>query len=143
MDFFQAVRVCFTKYATFAGRAQRSELWWFVLFSFAVGMVLNFVDMAAFGGGPNAVGIFGPIFSLAILLPSISVAVRRLHDTDRTGWWYWIIVIPLIGFIVLIVFFVFKGTDGPNRYGEDPLGGVSGDDDGDFATSSVPNVPRS
>lgn len=142
MDFFQAVRVCFSKYATFQGRAQRSELWWFALFSFAGQVVLSFVDMAAFNGGPEGVGVFSAIFSLALLLPSISVGVRRLHDTDRSGWWVWIALVPLVGWIVLLVFYLLKGTNGANRYGPDPLGGISGDDDGDYASSSVPSVPR-
>ena len=57
-----------------------------------------------------------------ILLPSLAVAVRRLHDTDRSGWWWWLILIPLVGIIVLIVWWATQGTRGPNRYGEDPLG---------------------
>lgn len=63
------------------------------------------------------------IFSLVVLIPSISVAVRRLHDTDRSGWWWWLALIPLVGIIILIVWWATEGTRGPNRYGEDPLSG--------------------
>ena len=135
MTFIEAIQTCLTKYVTFSGRASRSEFWWFVLFSFAASIALSIIDVAILGG----YSILSTIFSLAILLPSISVAVRRLHDTDRVGWWYWIVLIPLIGIIVLIVFFAQKGTDGDNRFGADPLGG--GGNDG-FAPSSVPPVAR-
>ena len=64
------------------------------------------------------------IVTLAMLLPTLAVGVRRLHDTDRSGWWLLIAFIPLVGIIVLIIFFVHKGTTGPNRFGPDPLGGA-------------------
>ncbi len=115
MDFMTAVKTCLIeKYVTFSGRATRPEYWWFVLFVFAVGLVLRLI------GGDVLSGIFG----LAVLLPGIGVAVRRLHDLDRTGWWYLLVLIPLIGALVLIFFFfIHRGTAGPNRFGPDPLAG--------------------
>lgn len=140
MSFMDSITTCFGKYATFKGRASRSEFWYFALFVWVSIIVLSFVDSAIFG--PREVVMMSAsdslatgmsfdmswqpqpitaIFMLATLLPNISVMVRRLHDTARSGWWYWIILIPLIGFIVLLVFFVGKGTDGDNDYGPDPL----------------------
>lgn len=121
MDFWQAVRTCFSKYATFGGRAARSEYWFFTLFTFLVGVVLAFIDQAL-----DVEEVLSGIFGLAILVPSVAVAVRRLHDTDRTGWWYLLILAPVVGVIVLIVFFATKGTEGPNRFGPDPLAALPG-----------------
>ncbi len=149
MDFMTAVKTCFGKYVTFSGRAQRSEFWWFVLFLMVANFILTMVDSFLFGtvttmpGGFQAetnTPIFSGIFGLATFLPGISVAVRRLHDTDRSGWWYWIILVPIIGFILLIVWFATKGTHGENRFGQDPLGGSGSDDGGDYARSNIPNV---
>ena len=134
MGFADAVKTCFGKYVTFSGRAARSEFWWFVLFFYAAFFVLMTVDLALFGETTTATTEtsasvssetqFAPLsslFVLGVLLPYISVAVRRLHDTDRSGWWYWIGLVPLIGLILLIVWFASKGTPGQNRFGEDPL----------------------
>ena len=154
MTFGESIKTCFSKYVTFSGRAQRSEFWWWTLFTWVTSMVLSGVDSVLFGtvttydGGFEAstnTPILSGFFSLAILLPSISVAVRRLHDTDRSGWWYWIVLIPLIGIIVLIVFWATKGTGGPNRFGDDPLnpGAGGGRYGGEGLTaSSIPSVPR-
>ncbi len=140
MSFMDSIKTCFGKYVTFSGRAQRSEFWYFALFIWLGVIALSFVDSAVFGArdvlmtsgsetfenGMSFSMSWQPqpitgIFLLATLLPNISVMVRRLHDTARSGWWYWIAVIPLIGIIVLLVFFVSKGTDGDNDYGPDPL----------------------
>jgi len=119
MNMIEAVKAVFSKYATFEGRARRSEYWWFVLFNFIVSVVLAML----FGGGGNGFGgdIFSMIWTLATLLPSLAVGARRLHDTNRSGWWLLIALIPLIGMIVLIVFCASRGTPGPNRFGQDPL----------------------
>ena len=137
MGFGDAVKTCLRKYVTFSGRAPRSEFWWFVLFVYVAGLVCALIDLSLFGetvtmttdtgasvSSETQIAPFVSIFALAMFLPYVSVAVRRLHDIDRTGWWYWLVLVPLIGVIVLIVFFVSKGTVGPNRYGEDPLGGA-------------------
>jgi uncharacterized membrane protein YhaH (DUF805 family) len=131
MGFADAIKNNFSKYVTFSGRAPRSEFWWWILFTFIANLVLGAIDIALFGhtvveaGSISAYTNFSPlagIFSLVVLLPSISVAVRRLHDTDHSGWWWWLALIPLVGIIVLIVWWATRGTLGPNRFGEDPLG---------------------
>ncbi len=143
MDFATAVRTCFQKFVTFSGRAQRSEFWYFVLFNLIGSFALGLIDALLFGWASDDPQVLNAIFSLVMFLPSLSVAVRRLHDTDRSGWWWWIILIPLIGWIILIIWYATKGTDGPNRFGPDPLGGGwDGDDDAFVARSSVPPVQR-
>lgn len=118
MDFQTAVKTCFQKYATIEGRARRSEYWWFVLFAFIANIIFSLIDAILFGNAQVLAGIFG----LAILLPSICVGARRLHDTGRSAWWLLLILIPLVGFLVLLWWFVQQGTDGANEYGPDPLG---------------------
>lgn len=111
----------FKKYAVFNGRARRKEYWYFVLFSILITIVLNIIDI--FAGTFNAeaqVGILGGLYGLAILIPGIAVGVRRLHDTNRSGWWMLIVLIPLIGAIVLIVFMVFDSNPEENQYGPNP-----------------------
>tara|TARA_B110000240_G_C13255346_1_gene349245 strand:+ start:63 stop:413 length:351 start_codon:yes stop_codon:yes gene_type:complete len=106
------------KYADFTGRARRKEYWMFYLIYMILLIVISILD-AAIG-----VGLFSLIFTLGMLIPSISIAARRLHDTGRSGWWQLIAFIPLIGFIILIVFLVQDGSDA-NEYGENPKSGVS------------------
>lgn len=103
------------KYAVFSGRARRTEYWMFFLFNLIIAFVLGFVEGLA--GGP---GVIGVLYSLAVLIPGIAVSVRRLHDTDRSGWWLLIALIPLIGAIVLLVFMVQDGKPGQNQYGANP-----------------------
>ncbi len=103
------------KYAEFSGRARRMEYWMFVLFNTIITCVIAFVEGLA--GSP---GFLSMIYGLAVLLPSIAVAVRRLHDTDRTGWWLLIAFIPLIGVIVLIIFMFLDGDAGDNQHGPNP-----------------------
>ncbi|WP_417659408.1 DUF805 domain-containing protein [Pseudidiomarina sp.] len=111
------------KYAVFTGRARRSEYWFFVLFNVIISLVLGFIDGFLALGDPEAgIGLLSVIYGLAVLIPSIAVGVRRLHDTDRSGWWLLISLIPLIGGIVLLVFFVLDGTPGENRFGPNPKG---------------------
>ncbi len=117
MDFQTAVRTCLNKYATFEGRARRSELWWFALFTFLGNMILGIFDNALFGGA----GVLSGVFSLAVLLPSLAVGARRLHDTGRSGWWLLLLLVPVIGLLVLIWFYIQPGDNGPNAYGPDPI----------------------
>ena len=119
MDFGTAVKTGFSKFATFEGRASRSEYWFYTLFVFATSVVLNIIDAV------TGIGVLSVIFALVTLIPSIAVAVRRLHDTDRSGWWYLLVLIPLIGIIVLIIWFCGRGTTGDNRFGADPLGNAA------------------
>lgn len=111
MDFMSAVKVCLTeKYCSFNGRASRSEFWWFMLACVLIIFIAAFVSEK-----------LCYIAIIAIFLPMLSACVRRLHDTNRSGWFYLIGFIPVVG---LYLYFVCaqKGTEGPNRFGEDPLG---------------------
>jgi len=103
------------KYAVFSGRARRKEYWMFLLFNIILVVVLSFVE-----GLVGSPGIISMLYSLAVLIPSIAVSVRRLHDTDRSGWWLLISLVPLIGAIVLLVFMVIDGKPGENQYGTNP-----------------------
>lgn len=123
MTFGQSISHVFSNYATFTGRAPRSEFWWFALFTLVASIALSFLDGLIFGAG--GIGILSTLFSLAILIPSVAVGVRRLHDIDRTGWWYLLVLVPILGFLVLLFFFVQRGTAGPNRFGPDPLGAAA------------------
>jgi uncharacterized membrane protein YhaH (DUF805 family) len=116
LGFTDAISLCFRKYVTFSGRAGRSEFWYFMLFIFVAGVVATILDLTSFGG-QNDIMPINTIFTLAVILPELSVSVRRLHDTDRSGWWVLISLIPLIGIITLIVFCCQKGTQGRNRFG--------------------------
>jgi uncharacterized membrane protein YhaH (DUF805 family) len=115
MGFGQAISTGFRKYVNFSGRARRSEYWYWVLFSVIVGFVAAIVDMQL------NTQLNSSIANLVIAIPSIAVAVRRLHDIDRSGWWVLIGLVPLVGFILLVVWFASEGTHGPNRFGPDPL----------------------
>ena len=116
-----AIKSVLSQYAGFSGRARRSEYWWFALFSFVLSFVAAILDSALGTSlGSGSTGVIGLIVTLALLLPSLAVGVRRLHDTDRSGWWLLIGLVGLVWFIVLLVFFVQDGTRGSNRYGADP-----------------------
>jgi uncharacterized membrane protein YhaH (DUF805 family) len=125
------------RYADFTGRSRRKEYWMYVLFLVIVFIVLGMLDTAlGLGGGGSSWhstggerigagasfhgGVLTILFWVATLIPSIAVGIRRLHDTDRSGWWLLIAFIPLIGGIVLLVFTLLEGTRGPNRFGPDP-----------------------
>lgn len=101
-------------YLNFEGRARRAEYWNFVLFNFLASVVLNVVDSAL------GMMLLGGLYSLAVLLPSIAVTARRLHDTNRSGWMMLIALIPVVGIIVLIVFLAQEGHPNSNQYGDDP-----------------------
>jgi len=120
MPFADAVKSVLTlNYANFNGRAGRSEFWWYVLFAIIASVVLALVDNLVFR---NIIGvpILGPIFSLATIIPGIAVSVRRLHDKDKSGWFILISLIPLVGAIVLLVWYATEGTPGDNQYGPPP-----------------------
>ena len=109
------------KYAVFSGRARRAEYWYFVLFNIIVAIVLSLIDtLLGTFNFMQGVGLLSGLYSLAVLIPTLAVTVRRLHDVDRSGWWIFINLIPLIGTIVLLVFAVTDGTPGSNRYGPNP-----------------------
>ena len=108
-------------YATFSGRARRKEYWMFFLISALISIVLTLLDilLGTYSMEYEA-GLFSGLYSLLILIPSIAVVVRRLHDTDRSGWWILISLIPLIGVIVLFVFMCLDSQPGTNRFGVNP-----------------------
>jgi uncharacterized membrane protein YhaH (DUF805 family) len=109
------------KYAVFSGRARRKEYWMFFLFNLIISFLLGVIDGVMGTFSPEAgLGLLGGIYSLAVLIPSIAVTIRRLHDTGRTGWWFLLIFIPLIGAIVLLVFMVLDSEEGTNDYGPNP-----------------------
>lgn len=102
------------KYAVFTGRARRKEFWMFVLFNLIIAVVLGIIE--------NALGIVGPslVYSLAVLVPGIAVSIRRLHDTGRSGWFILLGLIPIVGALILIFFYVQDSTPGSNEYGPNP-----------------------
>jgi len=124
MSFQDAVRVCLQrKYAEFRGRARRSEYWFFILFTAIASAVGAALD-AIFRIRSGAYGGTGPIqgvIQLALLLPTLAVGVRRLHDTGRSGWWLLVGLIPVVGWVFLVVFFVQDGQP-DNQYGPSPKG---------------------
>jgi len=116
MDWYLGV---LKKYTEFTGRARRKEYWMFVLFNIIISVVLSIIDRVI-GNPEMGLGILGTLYALAVLLPSLAVGVRRLHDTGRSGWWLLIGLIPCIGFIVLIIFTVQDSQPGDNQYGPNP-----------------------
>ena len=127
MSFTAAIRNVYSNYATFKGRASRAEFWKFVLFM-AIVLIVLYLPLIATGGmtgdvtsGPSLLVSFSliaaGIFTLVSLLPYLSVLVRRLHDTDRSGWWYWIALVPFVGSVILLVLLALPSTPGDNRFG--------------------------
>ncbi len=107
------------KYGVFDGRAHRTEFWMFTLVSVIVSLVLTIVDVVigTYGGYG---GLLSGLYGLAVVVPSLAVGARRLHDIGRSGWWQLIVLIPLIGAIVLIVWWATAGVRAPNEHGPDP-----------------------
>ena len=113
---------CVTKkYINFSERARRKEDWLFTLFYMIFYSIIMYVDMSLGTVNEYGMGAISIILTLAMFLPSLGVSVRRLHDTNRSGWWLLIILVPLIGMIWILVLLCLKGTSGQNRFGEDPL----------------------
>jgi len=109
------------KYAVFNGRARRKEYWFFYLFYIIFIIVLVLIDgVTGTLDEGTGIGVLSGIFILAMIIPGIAVTIRRLHDTDRSGWWILISLIPFIGGIWLLVLMVLDGTPGQNQYGPDP-----------------------
>lgn len=121
------------KYVVFSGRSRRAEYWYFVLFNTIIGAVLLAIDIAMGSGSAEStmsgdagmamnasLGILSGIYSLAVFLPGLAVLIRRLHDTDHSGWWIFITLIPIIGAFILLYFLVKDSTPGVNQYGSNP-----------------------
>jgi uncharacterized membrane protein YhaH (DUF805 family) len=117
MNFQDALRNVLSNYATFSGRAPRSEFWWWALAVLIAVLVAGLLDGLLFGGSDGGFQPLSTVLGLGIILPNLAVSVRRLHDTDRTGWWILIGLVPVIGFLVLLWFYVQKGSEGANRFG--------------------------
>lgn len=115
MTFTEAIKDGFDHYTKFDGRARRSAFWYWVLFGILVGIAANIISAVLFDSQ-----ILSYLVSLALFLPGLSVAIRRLHDTGRSGWWYLLVFIPIIGIIVLIVWWVQDSDPGENEYGASP-----------------------
>lgn len=116
VSFGQAISRAFSRYFNFSARASRSEYWFFVLFNFIVGGI--FSGFAYFS--TDAGEIVTSIYSIAVIIPGLALAVRRLHDTGRGGGWIFIGLIPLVGTIILIIFFCQQSEPTPNRFGSVP-----------------------
>lgn len=109
------------KYAVFNGRARRKEYWYFALFNILISIILAILDnMLGSFSTAAGMGLLGGIYALAIFIPGLAVSIRRLHDTGRSGWWLLILLIPLVGAIVLLIFMLQDSTPGENAYGENP-----------------------
>lgn len=109
------------KYAVFNGRARRKEYWYFLLFNILISALLIIVDdMLGTFSAAAGMGLLSGIYFWAVLIPSLAVAVRRLHDTSHSGWWVLIALIPFIGILVLLIFMVRDSEPGKNAYGENP-----------------------
>lgn len=111
------LKVVRDNYANFHGRARRQEYWMYALINLIIFVVLAIVDTILFSSGNNFIS---GIYSLAVLIPGIAVSVRRLHDTDRSGWWLLLTFIPVIGVLVLLFFMCVEGDRGANRFGSNP-----------------------
>ncbi|MGL5451717.1 MAG: DUF805 domain-containing protein [Aeromonas sp.] len=109
------------QYTVFNGRARRTEYWMFALCNCVIGLLLSLV------GNLMGADFISGIYSFAVLLPSLAVAARRLHDTDRSGWWLLLVLVPLIGALVVLYFMVSNGQQGPNRFGDDPKAALGQD----------------
>ncbi|OZS43707.1 DUF805 domain-containing protein [Photobacterium sanguinicancri] len=108
-------------YAVFKGRARRKEYWYFFLVNLVIALCLAVVDnLLHTPGSADGAGILGSIYSFAVMIPTIAVGVRRLHDTGRVGWWMFIVIIPVIGALVLLYFFVKDSEAQSNEYGPNP-----------------------
>lgn len=115
----QAVSSVLGQYAGFRGRARRSEFWWWNLFTLLVGLAVAATEVSLGIGGETS-GPVSTLLALVLLLPNLSVSVRRLHDSSRSGWWLLIAFVPLAGLVVLLVFFLAPSTTGWNAHGPDP-----------------------
>ncbi len=117
MTFQKSVETCFKKYFVFNGRAKRSEFWWFALFCFLAGMVTVFLDVILLGYAWEAQGPINAVTQLGFFIPGLSVGARRLHDTNRSGWWQ-LIALTIVGLIPLIIWFASEGKKKKNKFGK-------------------------
>lgn len=120
LGFGEAINIVLAQnYCNFTGRASRSEYWWWVLFMAILGFVIGFI-LGLFGASGSTVQVIQGIVGLVFLLPGLGVAVRRLHDINKSGWWLFLTFIPLVGAIILIIWFCKPSDSGVNAYGDEP-----------------------
>ena len=122
VDFGTAVKLGFQRYVDFSGRSTRAEYWWWGLFTVVASFALFIADTLT-GNSSTLSGLGGlldMLFTLATIIPSLALGARRLHDINRTGWWLLLLFVPVIGWIVLIVWAIERGDKGTNKYGPDP-----------------------
>lgn len=115
MNYFNYYLEAFQKYADFDGRTRRKEFWWFFLFNIIAMMIVKIVDNSMDG-----LEVLGKIYFLAVLIPTIAISIRRLHDTNHSGWWILINFIPVVGNIIFLVFLLTDSYPTKNQYGENP-----------------------
>lgn len=122
MTFTQSISTCFSKYCTFTGRASRSEYWWWFVFTFIIGLIFGIPSgiKLAHSGAASGLPIISYIVAAILFLPNLGVSFRRLHDTGRSGWWWLISFIPVVGSIVLVIFYCLPSQPFTNQYGPDP-----------------------
>mgnify|MGYP000508853868 CR=1 FL=1 len=116
MNFQTSIKTCFNKYAVFSGRASRSEFWFFVLFGLLGGIISSIIDIMILSYPFEENGPINLIFTVALMIPSISVAARRLHDINKSGWWQ-LLWITIIGGILLIIWYASQGEREKNKFG--------------------------
>ena len=122
MNSFGYYKGCWQKYAFFKGRARRAEYWYFVLYGWLVSLAAALVDALTFGVGDDGMGLLGAIYSLVVFVPSLAVGVRRMHDTGRSGWTLLLGLIPIIGWVLIIVYSCQDSQPGGNKWGANPKG---------------------
>lgn len=120
LSFGEAIKTCFSKYVTFTGRARRSEFWYFYLFYFIVYVVAAVIDAIMTSSSDDPTLVFKSIVCLAFFLPSLAVFMRRMHDIGKSGWWWLLGIIPIIGTIILIVWTCKDSSADENQYGPSP-----------------------
>ena len=120
MSFTEAIQSGFRNYVGFSGRAARSEYWYWVLFGVIAGIAAGLLDLGIVGASAQFRPL-GTLVGLGLFLPNLAIAIRRLHDRDRSGWFVLLVLIPIVGAIILIIWFIQRGTVGANRFGPDPL----------------------
>lgn len=117
MEKFEYYKEALRNYAVFSGRANRAQYWYFVLFNLIISILLSLLDSAILNSN-NSIGMISSFYSLALIVPSFAIATRRLHDIGKSGWWQLIVLLPLVGWIILIVLLARKGVDSENKYGK-------------------------
>ena len=126
MGFGEAIKSCWSNYATFKGRSRRSEYWWIQLFLVLANLAVAAIDLALMNGDVDRFiangggGIVGLVWILVTIVPALAVLIRRLHDTGKSGWWVLIGFVPFVGTIVLFVFSLLDSDAGDNKYGASP-----------------------